>query len=275
MILAQAMTLSESSRSKGIRTEGLTKDFGSLRAVDGLDLQINPGELFCFLGPNGAGKTTTIKMIIGTLVPTRGRVFLDGIDVYKEPVRAKQILGYVPDEPNLYEKLTPLEFLSFVSDVYRLDKSRASRRARELLEMFGLSDRINEQMGGFSHGMKQKMALTAALLHEPQILLLDEPTVGLDPKSARIIKDILRGLCDRGVTVFMSTHILEIAERMADRVGIIQDGRLRAIGTVDELRSLAKKSDEKLHGTEMTLEDLFLELTGGAEYEEVSRYLEG
>lgn len=275
MTLAQAIALSGSSSLRGIRTEGLTKQFGSLTAVDGLDLQVRSGELFCFLGPNGAGKTTTIKMINGTLVPTRGRVLLDGIDVYKEPVRAKQILGYVPDEPNLYEKLTAIEFLSFIADVYRLDKSRASKRAKELLEMFGLSSRMNEQMGGFSHGMKQKMALTAALLHEPKILLLDEPTVGLDPKSARIIKDILRGLCNRGVTVFMSTHILEIAERMAGRVGIIQNGRLRAIGTVDELRGLADKSDEKLHGTQMTLEDLFLELTGGSEYEEVSRYLEG
>jgi len=275
MTMALAAVRSSSEGFQGIRTEGLTKRFGSRTAVDGLDLQVNAGELFCFLGPNGAGKTTTIKMIIGTLVPTEGRVFVDGIDVYKEPLKAKQILGYVPDQPNLYEKLTPVEFLSFIADVYRLDKARASKRANELLEMFGLSSRKHEQMGSFSHGMKQKMALTAALLHEPKVLLLDEPTVGLDPKSARIIKDILRGLCDRGVTVFMSTHILEIAERMADRVGIIQNGKLRAVGTVDELRSFAQKSSEKLQGTQMTLEDLFLELTGGTEYEEVARYLEG
>jgi ABC-2 type transport system ATP-binding protein len=181
----------------------------------------------------------------------------------------------VPDEPNVYEQLTALEFLSFIADVYRLDKARAKKRALELVDMFELSDRADQQMGGFSHGMKQKMVLAAALLHEPRILFLDEPTVGLDPKSARMFKDILRGLCDRGITVFMSTHILEIAERMADRVGIIQNGKLRAVGSVDELRALASKSDEKLSGTQMTLEDLFLELTGGSEYEEVSRYLEG
>jgi ABC-2 type transport system ATP-binding protein len=261
--------------SGGIRAEGLTKRFGDLTAVDSLDLYVKAGELFCFLGPNGAGKTTTIRMLIGTLVPTKGRVLLDGIDVYKEPVRAKQIIGYVPDEPNVYEKLTALEFLSFIADIYRLDKARAKKRALELLDMFELSDRADQQMGGFSHGMKQKMVLAAALLHEPRILFLDEPTVGLDPKSARMFKDILRGLCDRGITVFMSTHILEIAERMADRVGIIQKGKLRAVGSVDELRTLARKSDEKLNGTQMTLEDLFLELTGGSEYEEVSRYLEG
>jgi ABC-2 type transport system ATP-binding protein len=273
--MAQVVTVTRSVHSQGIRAEGLTKRFGNFTAVDGLDLQINGGELFCFLGPNGAGKTTTIKMIIGTLVPTEGRVFLDGIDVYKEPVKAKRVLGYVPDEPNLYEKLTAIEFLSFIADIYRLDRTRARKRAMELLEMFELSGRANEQMGGYSHGMKQKVALAAALLHEPKVLLLDEPTVGLDPKGARMIKDILRGLCDRGTTVFMSTHILEIAERMADRVGIIQNGRLRAIGSVDELRGQARKSDEKLSGTQMTLEDLFLELTGGSEYEEVSRYLEG
>lgn len=270
-----ARTASERGLSGGIRAEGLTKKFGGLTAVDSLDLHVKSGELFCFLGPNGAGKTTTIRMLIGTLVPTQGRVLLDGIDVYKEPVRAKQIIGYVPDEPNVYEKLTALEFLSFIADVYKLDKVRAKKRGLELLDMFELSSRADEQMGGFSHGMKQKMVLAAALLHEPKILFLDEPTVGLDPKSARMFKDILRGLCDRGTTVFMSTHILEIAERMADRVGIIQSGKLRAVGSVDELRTHARKSDEKLSGTQMTLEDLFLELTGGSEYEEVSRYLEG
>ena len=270
-----AQTIPARGSIGGIQAEALTKRFGDLTAVDGLDLHVMPGELFCFLGPNGAGKTTTIRMLNGTLVPTKGRVLLDGIDVYKEPVKAKQIIGYVPDEPNVYEQLTALEFLSFIADVYRLDKARAKKRALELVDMFELSDRADQQMGGFSHGMKQKMVPAAALLHEPRILFLDEPTVGLDPKSARMFKDILRGLCDRGITVFMSTHILEIAERMADRVGIIQNGKLRAVGSVDELRALASKSDEKLSGTQMTLEDLFLELTGGSEYEEVSRYLEG
>lgn len=257
-----------------IRIEGLTKRFGNIIAVDNLDLVIDSGELFCFLGPNGAGKTTTIKMLMGTLIPTEGRVYLNGIDVYKEPVKAKSLIGYVPDQPDLYEKLTPLEFLAFIADIYRLDKAKARKKSMQLLEGFELADRAHELIGGFSHGMKQKVVLSAALLHEPKILFLDEPTVGLDPKSARMIKDILRELCDNGSTVFMSTHILEIAERMADRVGIIQKGKLIALGTVEELRAQAGRNDEKLAGTDLTLEDLFLELTGGAEHQEIARYLE-
>lgn len=257
-----------------IRAEGLTKKFGKTVAVDNLNLKIDSGELFCFLGPNGAGKTTTIKMLMGTSVPTSGRAYLSGIDVYKEPVKAKALIGYVPDEPNLYEKLTAMEFLAFIADIYRLDKAKARKKSMQLLESFELEHRAHELIGGFSHGMKQKIVLSAALLHEPSILFLDEPTVGLDPKSARMIKDILRELCNNGATVFMSTHILEIAERMADRVGIIQEGRLIAVGTVQELRNEARENDEKLIGTDLTLEDLFLELTGGAEHQEVVRHLE-
>jgi ABC-2 type transport system ATP-binding protein len=257
-----------------IRTEGLTKRFGNITAVDNLNLGIDSGELFCFLGPNGAGKTTTIKMLMGTSVPTEGRAYLNGIDVYKEPVKAKAFLGYVPDQPNLYEKLTAMEFLAFIADIYGLDKAKARKKSVQLLESFELADRAHELIGGFSHGMKQKVVLSAALLHEPSILFLDEPTVGLDPKSARMIKDILRELCDNGSTVFMSTHILEIAERMADRVGIIQKGKLIAVGTVQKLRSDARRNDEKLVGTDLTLEDLFLELTGGAEHQEIARHLE-
>lgn len=230
--------------------------------------------MFCFLGPNGAGKTTTIKMLMGTLVPTAGRAYLSGIDVYKEPVKAKALIGYVPDEPNLYDKLTAMEFLVFIADIYGLDKAKARKKSVQLLESFELADRAHELIGGFSHGMKQKTVLSAALLHEPSILFLDEPTVGLDPKSARMIKDILRASCDNGATVFMSTHILEIAERMADRVGIIQEGRLIAVGTVQQLRNQAKRNDEKLMGTDLTLEDLFLQLTGGAEHQEIVRHLE-
>lgn len=258
-----------------IKTENLTKKFGEVAAANGLNLEVKPGELFGFLGPNGAGKTTTIKMLIGVLTPTNGKVYLDGINVQKEPARAKSILGFVPDSPDLYEKLTALEFLGFVADIYRLDKEKAAKRAMHLLEMFELSDRAGELLGGFSHGMKQKICIAGALLHEPKILFLDEPTVGLDPKSARMIKDILRELCNRGTTVFMSTHILEIAERMCDRVGIIQKGRLRAVGSMDELRAQAGRSGEQPAGAEASLEDLFLELTGGSEYDEVSKYLEG
>ena len=194
-----------------IRTVNLTKTFGSLLAVDNLSLEVAPGELFGFLGPNGAGKTTTIKMLVGMLTPTSGEAYLAGTDIYRHSVRAKAMLGYVPDQPNLYEKLTPIEFLNFVADIYRLDPVRASKGITHWLEVFDLADRSRELMGGFSHGMKQKVALAAALLHEPRVLFLDEPTVGLDPASARRIKDILKQLCSQGVTVFMSTHILEIA----------------------------------------------------------------
>jgi ABC-2 type transport system ATP-binding protein len=256
-----------------IRTEELTKKFGNIIAVDNLNLPVNEGELFCFLGPNGAGKTTTIKMLMGTLVPTKGKAYINGIDVYKEPVKAKALIGYVSDQPNLYEKLTAVEFLAFIADIYGLDKVKARKTSMQLLEVFELADRANELVGSFSHGMKQKVVLSAALLHEPKVLFLDEPMVGLDPKSARMIKDILRDLCRKGSTVFMSTHILEIAERMADRVGIIQEGKLIAVGTVQELRDRARENDEKLAGTDLTLEDLFLELTGGTEHQETVHYL--
>jgi ABC-2 type transport system ATP-binding protein len=257
-----------------IRIYELTKKFGNITAVDNLNLEIGKGELFCFLGPNGAGKTTTIKMIMGTLLPTSGKIYLDGIDVYKEPTRAKALLGYVPDEPHVYEKLTAMEFLAFIADIYGLDKATARKRSMRLLSDFGLTDRSHELLGGFSHGMKQKILLSAALLHEPGVLFLDEPTVGLDPKSARMIKDVLRNLCDKGTTVFMSTHILEIAERMADRVGIIQEGKLVAVGTVQDLRERSAKNNGGSAVADTTLEDLFLELTGGAEHQETLRYLE-
>ena len=225
-----------------IRTEELTKKFGNIIAVDNLNLPVNEGELFCFLGPNGAGKTTTIKMLMGTSVPTKGKAYINGIDVYKEPVKAKALIGYVSDQPNLYEKLTAVEFLAFIADIYGLDKVKARKTSMQLLEVFELADRANELVGSFSHGMKQKVVFSAALLHEPKVLFLDEPMVGLDPKSARMIKDILRDLCRKGSTVFMSTHILEIAERMADRVGIIQEGKLIAVGTVQELRDRREKT---------------------------------
>ncbi|MGE5528139.1 MAG: ABC transporter ATP-binding protein [Patescibacteria group bacterium] len=255
-----------------IETSDLTKSFGKLLAVDRLNLRVEPGELFGFLGPNGAGKTTTIKMLIGILRPTSGRAVVAGVDVAADPVAAKARLGYVPDTPNLYERLTAVEFLRFVGEIHRLDRRLADRRIANLLELFELKDRARELLGGYSHGMKQKVCLAAALLPEPRVIFLDEPTVGLDPRSARLFKDILRELCAKGTTVFMSTHILEIAERMCDRVGIIQAGRLIQVGSLADLRRGAADCPAR---AEMSLEDLFLELTGGAEAEEISRYLEG
>ncbi|MEW5933240.1 MAG: ABC transporter ATP-binding protein [Bacillota bacterium] len=249
-----------------IKTDGLCKRYGTLTAVDGLNLEVGPGELFGFLGPNGAGKTTTIRMLTGLLRPTAGRVFIGGYDVQREPVRAKALLGYVPDEPVLYEKLTGREFLTFMADLYRVDGSRRNERIPELLELFGLTERGDDLIQSYSRGMRQKVAVAGALVHEPRVLILDEPTVGLDPRSARVLKDVLRALTGRGVTVFMSTHVLEIAERMCTRVGIIDRGRLIACGTMEELRAQAREDSA-------TLEDIFLKLTGGTEYEEVIRLL--
>lgn len=249
-----------------IKTDGLCKRYGTLTAVDGLNLEVGPGELFGFLGPNGAGKTTTIRMLTGLLRPTAGRVFIGGYDVQREPVRAKALLGYVPDEPVLYEKLTGREFLTFMADLYRVDGSRRNERIPELLELFGLTERGDDLIQSYSRGMRQKIAVAGALVHEPRVLILDEPTVGLDPRSARVLKDVLRALTGRGVTVFMSTHVLEIAERMCTRVGIIDRGRLIACGTMEELRAQAREDSA-------TLEDIFLKLTGGTEYEEVIRLL--
>lgn len=249
-----------------IRAEELCKRYGRLAAVDGLNLEVGPGELFGFLGPNGAGKTTTIRMLTGLLRPTSGRVFIGGYDVQREPVRAKALLGYVPDEPVLYEKLTGHEFLAFMADLYRVDKGRRDGRIPELLELFGLSERGDDLIQSYSRGMRQKIAVAGALVHDPRVLILDEPTVGLDPRSARVLKDILRALAGLGVSVFMSTHVLEIAERMCTRVGIIDRGRLITCGNMEELRAQAREDSA-------TLEDIFLKLTGGTEYEEVIRLL--
>ncbi|MDZ7373452.1 MAG: ABC transporter ATP-binding protein [candidate division KSB1 bacterium] len=258
--------MSERARGRVIRFEGLTKRFGDLVAVNELELEIGR-ELFIFLGPNGAGKTTTIRMACGLLRPTSGRVILDGVDVWEEPERAKRRFTLVPEEIHLFEKLTGWEFLRFVGAVYGLDPAHGRRRAEMLLELFDLRDRARDLIQSYSQGMKRKMALCAALLPEPRVLFLDEPTIGLDPKSARTLKDLLRGLVEeKGVSVFMSTHILEIAENMCDRVGIIHRGRLIAVGSMEELRAHSRAGDR-------SLEDILLELTGGPEYEEVRRFL--
>ena len=248
-----------------IEAQHLVKRYGEKVAVDDVSFDVYAGEIFGFLGPNGAGKSTTIRMIVGLLQPTSGQVKVSGFDVQAQPVQAKSTTGYVPDEPNLYAKLTARELLRFVGDLYDLDPTQVGRRIDELLRLFDLSDAGEDQIDSYSHGMQQKTALAAALMHTPRVLVLDEPTVGLDPKSARLIKDILRQLADRGSAVFLSTHILEIAERMCDRIGIIHKGRLVAVGTMEELRAAGQG--------ETTLEDIFLQLTGGAEYAEITEVL--
>ncbi len=248
-----------------IETINLLKSFGEKIAVEDINFSVYAGEIFGFLGPNGAGKTTTIKMIVGLLQPTSGQVIVNGFDVQKQPLNAKASSGYVPDTPNLYPKLTGRELLRFVGDLYGLEKSNTERRMEELLRLFDLTQAADDTIDSYSHGMQQKTALAAALVHDPKVLVLDEPTVGLDPKSARLIKDILRQLADRGAAIFLSTHILEIAERMCDRIGIINQGRLIAVGTMQELRNLGKG--------EASLEDIFLNLTGGTEYAEIAEVL--
>jgi ABC-2 type transport system ATP-binding protein len=248
-----------------IELQHLVKRYGDKTAVDDVTLEVHAGEIFGFLGPNGAGKTTTIRVVVGLLQPTSGTVRVGGYDVQTQPLQAKAICGYVPDQPNLYAKLTARELLRFVGDLYGVKRSQVEHRIEELLRLFDLTAAGDDTIDSYSHGMKQKTALAAALMHDPRVLVLDEPTVGLDPKSARLFKDILRQMADRGAAVFLSTHILEIAEHMCDRIGIIDRGRLIAVGTIEELRALGKG--------ERSLEDIFLSLTGGAEYAEIAEVL--
>lgn len=245
-------------RNTAITLTNLTKKYGSSQAVNDVSFEVEKGELFGFLGPNGAGKTTTIKMLIGLLEPTSGEASIMGVDMWENPLGAKKFISYVPDQPNLYPKLTGREYLEFVASVFQMDTDTFKQNAEELLVLFSLQDRADELIESYSHGMKQKIAICGALVHDPDILFLDEPTVGLDPKSARDLKNILRARCDAGMTVFMSTHILEIAEQMCDRIGIIAKGNIITLGTMEELRALEGTS-------EGTLEDIFLEITGGEE----------
>jgi ABC-2 type transport system ATP-binding protein len=248
-----------------IQTKDLVKRFGDKTAVDQVTFQVKAGEVFGFLGPNGAGKTTTIRMIVGLLQPTSGSVKVAGFDLQKQPVQAKAVCGYLPDTPNLYPKLSARELLRFVGDLYEISQEQIEHRSQEMLNLFELTEAADDPIDTYSHGMQQKTALASALLHDPQVLVMDEPTVGLDPRSARLIKDILRQLAERGAAIFLSTHILEIAERMCDRIGIIDNGKLIAVGTMQELRALGKG--------ESSLEDIFLNLTGGTEYAEIAAVL--
>jgi ABC-2 type transport system ATP-binding protein len=248
-----------------IQTQNLVKQYGDKVAVNRVSFDVYGGEVFGFLGPNGAGKTTTIKMIVGLLQPSTGTVKVAGYDVQAQPLQAKASSGYVPDTPNLYAKLSARELLRFVGDLYEMKRDKIDERIEELLRLFDLAEAGNDLIDSYSHGMKQKIAMAAALIHDPKVLVLDEPTVGLDPKSARLMKDMLRQMADRGAAVFLSTHILEIAERMCDRIGIIDKGQLIAVGTVDELRALGQGQH--------SLEDIFLNLTGGAEVAEIAEVL--
>ncbi len=252
--------------------QNLTKQFGELTAVDGMSFTVAEGELFGFLGPNGAGKTTTIKMMTGLLRPTSGEALLGGFDVEQEPLQAKRLFGYIPDNPFLYEKLTGREYLHFMADLYGTVLSDRSGRIDELLHLFDLHDKGQALVQSYSRGMRQKIALAGALIHSPKIILMDEPTVGLDPQSAQAMQDILRELCKRGTTVFISTHNLAIAERLCDRVAIVNKGHLIALGTVAELRANAESAGDAGEAPR-SLEDIFFLLTGSAAREELMRYL--
>ena len=233
----------------------LNKKFGNFFAVKDLNLQVYPGEIFGFLGPNGAGKTTTIRMMAGLMKPTSGRIILCGKDVSREPEEAKAILGYIPDRPYLYEKLTGEEFLEFVAGLHRLPAEDGWRkRSDELLEFFNLRRWREELIESYSQGMRQRLIITAALLHNPRVLIVDEPVVGLDPRGTRLVKSLFRDLVASGVTIFLSTHLLEIAEELCQRIGIIQEGQMIALGTMEDLRRQTRNTDERL-------EPLFLKLT--------------
>ena len=247
-----------------IKLENVSKSFEHVRAVASLNLQVER-ELFVFLGPNGAGKTTTIKMMTGLIKPDAGSIEINGIDIVRAPLKAKQQFGFVPENPVLYEKLTPNEFLEFIIKAYNVPVHRGFERMNRLLDIFELSDFKNELIENLSGGMKKKVSLIAALVHQPKVLFLDEPTVSLDPKATRNLKDILNGLIKKGTTIFMSTHILEIAEAMCDRIGIINKGELVALGEPDRIRHQS--------GSPETLESVFLQLTGNVSKTKVAEFL--
>ena len=244
-----------------IKTEALTKQFGAKIAVRGLDLEVAEGEFFCFLGPNGAGKTTTIKMLTGLLRPTSGRAILGNHDIQGDPIQAKRLIGYIPDHPFLYERLTGREFMRFVAGLYRMPEDDLEKRCDELLESFEILHAGEQLVESYSHGMRQKLSFASCFLHRPRIVIVDEPWIGLDPKNIRSVKTYLRERTREGITVFMSTHSLAIAEEVADRIGIIHHGRLLHVGTVEDIKSLASNPGSG------SLEDVFLELTRQAEEE--------
>jgi ABC-2 type transport system ATP-binding protein len=250
-----------------IRLTNLTKRYGGFTAVDGINLEVPQGQLFGFLGPNGAGKTTTLRMIAGILRPTGGRVEIGDVDIVTDPIAAKSRLGFIPDRPFIYEKLTGAEFLRFVAGLYGQAGPRVEHRARELLALFDLEDWRDELVESYSHGMRQKLIISSAFVHRPDVIVVDEPMVGLDPKAARILKDLFREYTRRGHTIMMSTHTLEVAETLCERIGIIQGGKIRACGTMAELRQSAEEGAQGL-------EHIFLRLTGESAARELVQVLD-
>lgn len=251
-----------------IQLTNLTKHYGKVAAVDGLSLEVPAGQIFGFLGPNGAGKTTTIRVMMGILKATSGRVLLGGHDVVSEAQKAKALAGFIPDRPFIYEKLSGSEFLEFVGKLHGLERAQLSRRSAELLEHLELSYWKDDLVESYSHGMKQRLVVCAALIHQPRILVVDEPMVGMDPKGARTIKDLFSSLAKSGTTVFLSTHSISVAEEICHRIGIIQKGRLIACGTMNELH-------ERAAGRHGNLESVFLELTREQEREAIAAEYRG
>lgn len=237
-----------------IKTRSLCKSYGDKAAVIDLDLDIGAGECFCFLGPNGAGKTTTIKMLTGLLIPTSGSAEVAGYNIIKNPTEAKQAIGYIPDHPYLYEKLSGRDFATFVGDLFGISRKIQEERIGTYFELFRLGHAMDDFIENYSHGMRQKLVFATSLLHEPEVLIIDEPMVGLDPQSARTIKKLIRDQVGNNRTVFLSTHTLSVAEEIADKIGVINDGRMLFLGTISELRR------ELAH--DGSLEDMFLDLTG-------------
>ena len=239
-----------------IRIQQLTKRFENTTAVDKLDLTISQGEFFSILGPNGAGKTTTLKLVAGLLKPSAGTISVNGYDINKHTMHVKKLISFIPDVPFVYEKLSGREFLYFIGELYKKNRKQCESEAERLLELFHMEDYGDQLMESYSHGMKQKVVICSALLHDPRIILIDEPMVGLDPKSIRLVKDILRERADHGTTIFMSTHTLNLAEEISDRIGIIHNGHLVGLGTVDEIKRAAQDTGK--------FEDVFLKLTAEA-----------
>ena len=236
-----------------LEIKNLTKKFGDKVAVNGIDLSVKSGEIYGFLGPNGAGKTTTIKMIVGMLMPDGGSITVDGIDAIHDDVEAKRQIAYVPDSPEIYDIMTGRQYLNFIADVFELSDEERNKQIDRYAEVFEMQDNLDVMIAGYSHGMKQKIVIMGALIHSPKLLILDEPMVGLDAKSSFRLKEIMRALADEGRTVFFSTHVMEVAENICDRIGIINRGKVIAVGTLDEIKAAAKDTG--------SLEKIFLELT--------------
>ena len=233
-----------------LRIENLTKTYGEKRAVDNLSLHIAPGEIYGFIGHNGAGKTTTLKAVVGILQFDKGEVFIKGESIRKNPLACKQKIAYIPDNPDLYEFMTGIKFLNFIADIFGVPEEKRQERIRKYADLFEMTENLAQPIASYSHGMKQKLAIISAWIHEPKLIIMDEPFVGLDPKASHILKEIMRDICNRGGAIFFSTHVLEVAEKLCDKVAIIRNGQLIQSGTMQEV-----KGDD-------SLEEVFLELEG-------------